>query len=215
VWCHRDARAGHCSAPSKTLGSAVAGNVPPTSAGHLGRRSQVGRRSSRKGCRARVSREEKGRCGPGAEETSGAESGSGGWRVGAHRRPAGRTAGLTDGRAVSSLPPHPPSASCGGRGRHVVVGLRRRRQPSGRDRLRNRFAAGGLTTSRWRRRRRPRRRRAGSPGARWARAEEAPSRAVTCGRRSGAARWVKPRRPGAAGRRAGAGGHPKRLRGPG
>lgn len=91
----------------------------------------MGRRPSRKGCRGfgaspRGERSTRTRpAGFGTRGSGGAEPRRGNFgflRVGASV-PGG-------GRAVSCparrLPPRPP-ASCGGRGRHVVVGLRRRR----------------------------------------------------------------------------------------
>lgn len=102
-----------------------------------GRRSQVGRRRSLTGCGSGAPRPPGGETGrPGQAQGVGARgpaarsrasAGFGLARVGSRCPAAGGRAG---GRAVSCparrLPPRPP-ASCGGCGRHVVVGLRRRR----------------------------------------------------------------------------------------
>lgn len=100
-----------------------------------GRRSQVGRRCSGKGLRGaglqglpegREERRHQAR-GVGCPRTLGVRSGA---RANLAFPRVGESVPAAGGRAVSCparrLPPRPP-ASCGGRGRHVVVGLRRRR----------------------------------------------------------------------------------------
>lgn len=125
------------------------------------RRSQVGRRPSRKGCRVRASglpRGESGALGPGPRGPLPWGSGGEEPRPGHFRVPEGGGVGARQ-RAGSQPPgPSPPTPPPGFLRRPrppCCCGAEAApRSPSGRDRLRNRFVGGSLTTKRPRRRRR-------------------------------------------------------------
>lgn len=185
-------RAGHPLALFRNLG-VCGGRKRITQPQHVtsGRRSQVGRHPSRKGCRVQGFRASP------REETSmwtrpagSAASGLRGWW--AAPGPISGSQGSTSrcppagGRAVNCparrLPPRPP-ASCGGRGRHVV-GLRRRR---GARAAVTGCATGSLSAA-WRRSRRGGGGcRAGLPASARARAVGAEGRRVALWRAGGAA----------------------------
>lgn len=172
---HRDLGWGACIRdvldtpwPSSETGSAVTKRITQPQHVTSGRRSQVewhappgkaaGSRASRASPRASMWTRPAGSAASGLGEwwaAPGPISGFPGVRVGARQR----AGGPSTARPVASLP---RPGFLQSRGRHVV-GLRPApRSPGGRDRLRNRFAVGGLTTKQARRRRLPSR----SPGIR-------------------------------------------------